>query len=57
MKSGEGPPTQGYTPAEEVALCSNEGRSLMGGVGEDVSSQPSGSGSFQQATFVRGVCQ
>ena len=28
-KTGEGPPTQEYTPAEELAICNNEGCPLM----------------------------
>ena len=55
-KTGGGPPPQDFTPAEELALSSNEGRPMMEGVEGGISSDPGGSRSDSQA-YVQGMFQ
>ena len=54
--TGGGPPPKGFTPAEELALSSNQGWPLMEGVEGGISSDPGGSSSQTQA-YVQGMCQ
>lgn len=46
-RTGGGPPPPAFTPAEELALCSHQGRPILEGVEGGVSSSPCGSGSSQ----------
>ncbi|XP_067114827.1 uncharacterized protein [Osmerus mordax] len=48
-KTGGGPHPQDFTPAEELALSSNQGRPIMEGVEGCISSDPGGSRSDTQA--------
>ena len=55
-ETGGGFPPKDFTPAEELALSSNQGRPMMEGVQGGMSSDPGGSSSATQP-YVQGMLQ
>ena len=53
-KTGGSPPPKDFTPAEELALSSNQGRPIMDGVQGGICSDPGGSSSATQP-YVQGM--